>query len=83
MNTDIAPVCPDCGRLLIVTDNGLKLCPTEDGPSPSRPIILDGQKIDDPFAVAAAKSIFERSHDAAHRSMVRSTYPEQFNGGQK
>ncbi|AXH50239.1 hypothetical protein SEA_MUSETTA_84 [Microbacterium phage Musetta] len=83
MNTQTAPVCPDCGRLLIVTDNGLTLCPTEDGPAPSMAIVLDGQKMDDPFAVGPGKNIFARQHDIAHDKRVDEWFPRGTPGGKK
>lgn len=81
MTTATIPFCLSCGRALIVASNGLTLCPTEDGPAPSLPILVDGEKMDDPFATVGNKTLFERAHDATHRSFVRNTYPEQFKGG--
>lgn len=81
--TTNAPTCKDCGRLLIVTDNGLTLCPTEDGPAPSMPIVVDGEKMDDPFAASAAKSIFARLHDQAHDQRVDIWFPRGTPGGKK
>ena len=68
------PTCPTCGRLLIV-HNGITLCPTEDFPAtPSKPIMLLGEIVQNPFVGDEHKTIYHRLHDQAHAAKKKEWY---------